>query len=234
MYDLGQERIQSWIKSEAIVNSETAVSENLSVDARAVRSVVLREVGGLGGVVATDRTRLVVTDRLLVIEGTHDDLGGQRFLDRLLTLLVATPRGFHVTAVSTKRPENLLAGVGFADTVVEVFFSSRIELRVHLVEVPLNRRTDIVAVSGDRLAVGAMDDRHLAVFDLVGADLNPDRNTLELPLVELEAGIPLVAVVEFYTDAAVGKVVGDLIGVVDQIGTMTTCSGAIVGGRTSP
>ena len=37
MYDLGQERIQSWIKSEAIVNSETAVSESLSADARAVR-----------------------------------------------------------------------------------------------------------------------------------------------------------------------------------------------------
>ena len=37
MYDLGQERIQSWIKGEAIVNSETTVSEDLSADARAVR-----------------------------------------------------------------------------------------------------------------------------------------------------------------------------------------------------
>ena len=42
-----------------------------------------------------------------------------------------------------------------------------------------------------------MDQRGLAVLDLVRADLDPEGDPVEFPLVELEAGVALVAVVEF-------------------------------------
>ena len=142
-------------------------------------SVVLCEVSGLCCRLIADRTGHIavggrlVADGLLVVKRTHDDLAGDSLLDRLLAVLIATPRCRYVAAVAAERSEDLLPLVGLADAVFERFLGGRLELVVHLVQLFCDRPGDPLAVGGRCPAVSALAERDLAVLDPEGPDLDP-------------------------------------------------------------
>ncbi len=159
----------------------------------------------------------VADQRILVLERNHHDLGGHRLLDRLLTVLVAAPRRLHVAAVLAERAEDPRAVVGLADLPVERLLRGRVQLRVDLVEMVLDGGDDVLPLLDDAHPVGAVNEGQFAVLDLVGTDLDPERNAVEFVLVELEPGIALVAVVEFDADLGGIEVVRDALGVLEHV-----------------
>ena len=134
-----------------------------------------------------------------------------------LALQIAAPHGLDEAAPGLLQLLGLLKRVRLEDVAVEVGLGLVEQALLHIVQQLGDARLELIERDDNLLAVVAADGDALALFHVLGADLDAQRHALHLPVGKLPAGA-VVAEVALAADARGLETADELLGLLGDAG----------------